>query len=354
MMGWQVIPSQCDVERDEEAPAAAVHRPLPCCGARRVAVASALLLSVAACWALMRRAPTSMVRATPEDSIFEEVDVIVHSALAVLEASVGETTEVKLVRPLNTTTSTTPAPLVSPASIDFSGAARWSLFCWLFTMPSGGEPELVRMELKHNVSLFRCDAWALYSIERFELDNGVYTTAVNASKSKVAKWGSWMNTANFIAAWQEILENGRYAQYAWTVKVDADSVFFPDRLQWHLQKVFGDDWEYDRAYVLNCNRVFGFVGPLEIVSSKAVAYYGEHEDECLKETKERDFGGEDGYYQKCWERLNTSSRKDYELIIDSFCGWGQCAGNTWTVTFHAFKKLEPWKACWSQATGLPI
>jgi len=42
---------------------------------------------------------------------------------------------------------------------------------------------------------------------------------------------SWLNTLVFIKAWQLVKWDGRYQKHDWTVKVDPDAVFFPERLR---------------------------------------------------------------------------------------------------------------------------
>ena len=39
--------------------------------------------------------------------------------------------------------------------------------------------------------------------------------------------GTWINTGLYTQAWKAIAVKGDYAEYDWTVKVDADAVFFP-------------------------------------------------------------------------------------------------------------------------------
>lgn len=156
-----------------------------------------------------------------------------------------------------------------------------------------------------------------------------------------------MNTLNFIQAWDAVIQDGRYRDRGWTVKVDADAVFFPQRLKLHLQQMY-KGVHPGRAFVKNCPKMFGFMGPLEIFSSEAVTFYGAKQDSCRDGI--RNFTGEDGFINYCMEALNTSHAEDFALLIDNFCGFGQCA-NRWVVAFHPYKDPTAWFRCWWESGG---
>jgi hypothetical protein len=50
------------------------------------------------------------------------------------------------------------------------------------------------------------------------------------------RWHTALNTDVFIAVWSEVCHQGDHRNHDWVVKVDPDSVFFPVRLRWLLQK----------------------------------------------------------------------------------------------------------------------
>ena len=77
--------------------------------------------------------------------------------------------------------------------------------------------ELARVR---RASIFGCEGHALY----------------HSSRSLFQKWKSTdettlVNTGSFVKVWDRIREDGLYALHDWTVKVDADCVFFPARLR---------------------------------------------------------------------------------------------------------------------------
>merc|ERR1712238_522172 len=58
-------------------------------------------------------------------------------------------------------------------------------------------------------------------------------TTAHCAKRK--ETGSWVNTGMFIQVWKAIGEANVYQNYDWVVKVDADAVFVPERLQERIQ-----------------------------------------------------------------------------------------------------------------------
>jgi len=60
---------------------------------------------------------------------------------------------------------------------------------------------------------------------------------------------------------------GKWSRNDFTIKVDPDCVFIPELLAPRLAG-YGT-WLGEKLYVLNSGKVFGFLGPLEIVSQYA-------------------------------------------------------------------------------------
>merc|ERR1712050_792410 len=53
----------------------------------------------------------------------------------------------------------------------------------------------------------------------------------NLSVKYGGKWNTALNTDIFIGVWNAVSLLGRYQYHDWTVKVDPDAVFFPERLR---------------------------------------------------------------------------------------------------------------------------
>ena len=111
----------------------------------------------------------------------------------------------------------------SPVAVDRTeggSAAGTSLFCFMAVLPGSSEEDLVELARVRRASIFGCEGHTLY----------------HSSRSLFHKWKSTdettlVNTGSFVKVWDRIREDGLYALHDWTVKVDADCVFFPARLR---------------------------------------------------------------------------------------------------------------------------
>ena len=73
--------------------------------------------------------------------------------------------------------------------------------------------------------------------------------------------GTWINTGMYKQVWKAISAEGEYYKYDWTVKVDADAVFKPEKLisRIHLMPI-----PQKGGFLVNCEKVkYGFFGNLE-------------------------------------------------------------------------------------------
>jgi hypothetical protein len=109
-----------------------------------------------------------------------------------------------------------------------------SLFCFTVVMwhnaPTEGfwdsEAALALNQKDQRKGIFQCDDHAFF--EGRPLNGGGD--------------GSIRNIDSFIYVWDVVRKDGRYAEYDWTIKVDADAVFFPDRLKLHLDAFLLDPY----------------------------------------------------------------------------------------------------------------
>merc|ERR1719323_148873 len=76
------------------------------------------------------------------------------------------------------------------------------------------------------------------------------------------RWGTALNTDVFIRLWGAVSEVGRFSYHAWTVKLDADAVFLPQRLRTLLRPIHPG-----ALYLNNCK--WGLHGPIEVMGSDA-------------------------------------------------------------------------------------
>jgi hypothetical protein len=113
-----------------------------------------------------------------------------------------------------------------------------SLFCFALMLPLGYEPTLLKAQLERGVGIFECDEFVVFSNETFVLskwgsEEKVLTMPIPGSLAVKygGKWDTALNTDIFIRVWNAVSLLGRYEFHDWTVKVDPDAVFFPNRLR---------------------------------------------------------------------------------------------------------------------------
>lgn len=174
-------------------------------------------------------------------------------------------------------------------------------------------------------------------------------------------WRSFANTDIFLAIWDEVFKKGTYARHDWTVKLDPDAVFLPDRLKIHLKSLGAPK---DTALFLkNINFKFGFMGALEILSTKAMDKYHEGKEQCAKFLGHE--GGEDFYMMSCLTALGVSHMRDDSLLNDKYAlgdaacrAAGTCTydvrdtspcNNQASVAFHPYKDVSVWNECHQRA-----
>jgi hypothetical protein len=224
-----------------------------------------------------------------------------------------------------------------------------SLFCWSYTQTSGYEWDTVCQQREHRFSIFNCNDWAVFTLEPKEIGPGAQSTAIYGPPAPVGTQPGGqliLNTDLFLRAWQKIKEGGQFKKNQWTVKVDVDAVFFPDRLRDHI-KWKGNPW-HTKAYFKNCQQFNSMQGPLEVYSQAAMdAFFGGF-DNC-KWSIHGNFG-EDIFMQHCMPMLGINPLIDWDLIADQYCGTlpytCACAGpETWKAALHPCKSTDTWLNC---------
>jgi len=137
--------------------------------------------------------------------------------------------------------------------------------------------------------------------------------------------------------WKEVFRLRRFRRHDWTVKVDADSVFFPSRLRYalliHNEAPGG-------VYLNNCK--LGMHGPLEVFSKNAVDAFQSGQQHCETHFNELCSGdcqwGEDMFVDQClWKVLGVKRVSNSNLLVEDHCeppvGWQACT-DTEKVVFH--------------------
>lgn len=191
---------------------------------------------------------------------------------------------------------------------------------------------MVKDHFAKHTSVFACGTWSVFS----DTDDlaPVPVKNIGSLQSKMGSWGSWCNTQVFLRAWDAVIKEGKYSTKAWTLKVDADTVFAPDRLRWHVQQMKPSEPWYLRSGNM-------MLGAIEVFSNAAVTVFAEkHGDVCIFGL---DSSGEDGYVDDCMQKMKVPSKTDWNLLrstrIPQDCGDGSA------VAFHPFKDVGSFTAC---------
>jgi len=237
---------------------------------------------------------------------------------------------------------------VEPLSASETPRQNPTLFCFVVVTKDGVVPpdvevgyeqQLVEAMRKAKASIFACDASATFE----------------GARTASADWRSINNTDVFARVWAEVKADGQYALHDWTVKVDADAVFFPGRLKQHLLDMRPRP---DTAiYLHNVHFSLHFMGALEAISKQAVDIFLEDMDECLEHIGND--GGEDIFTMQCLDALEVGHMDDFSLLEDKYSHPGPMDLNDIdpchtdaVVAIHPFKSVNSWMGCYKVAMGL--
>lgn len=218
------------------------------------------------------------------------------------------------------------------------------LYCFTLSLPFGREAALLRRQHQEGAGLFACDGFAVYSNESFGADEGLHVRTVQSSLrcETGGELRGPMNRGVFSAVWKQVLSDGRFWLYSWTVKVDPDTVFFPSRLRPMLHEYKDQlDVHQHGLYLNNCR--FGLRGAIEVFSSAAVQALGDGWRRCEEHFHDLCAGdcgwGEDLFADQCLSEV-LRVRREYAagLLVDKRCepleGWQSCQAES--VAFHPF------------------
>jgi len=233
-----------------------------------------------------------------------------------------------------------------------------SLFCFSLYMPSRYEGPIMRNQVKKNAGIFACDGYDVFAAEHDTLGttaDGVTVKAILIPKIKVgvSQDGTAGNTKLFMAVWDKVIAGGRFRNYDWTVKVDPDAVLLPWRLRTHMKPHIGKN-----VYIVNCNKFPGspnfpmMYGSLEIYSKTAMEAYAAGSRKCSEQLPWKSWG-EDYFMTHCMDYLHVGRVNDFSVIGDDTCTGANCADKN-VASFHPFKSLKSWEACWDTANGNPL
>mmetsp|Transcript_79691 Transcript_79691/g.165555 ORF Transcript_79691/g.165555 Transcript_79691/m.165555 type:complete len:653 (+) Transcript_79691:187-2145(+) len=218
----------------------------------------------------------------------------------------------------------------APKAKDGQVTQGTSLFCFSVVMWNEG-PTMQTMDPEGMVA----DHWKTNKHSILECEDYMFVDGLPT--------GSVHNIDSFTHAWTVVRDDGRWKKHDWTIKVDVDTVFLPERLRWHIQQ-----WalpQGGRAYVRNTAFKFHFLGAIEVLSREGLQLYYDRSWECDKHIGKQ--GGEDYWLLSCLEGIGLNYITDYALLNDKYAGHENC-NNDWSVAFHFYKSVRDWDACYAQ------
>jgi len=225
--------------------------------------------------------------------------------------------------------------LMPPAASQVAAQGR-SLYCFsvvTWEAPRSkpfwnSEAELATNWDKQGVHIRQCDA----------------SDIIDGHMTPTAEWGSFSNIDLFMEVWQKVKAIGRWADYDWTVKVDSDAVFFPNRLKDHLYNLRTP--KGSRVYLENIDYKFKFMGAIEIMTREALEHFLEVGHTCIRGDHA---GGEDSFMKGCLNGLGMDHQTDYQLLRDKYAAQDDPCTDGWIVAYHYYKKSHDWSTCYNEA-----
>mmetsp|Transcript_11366 Transcript_11366/g.21465 ORF Transcript_11366/g.21465 Transcript_11366/m.21465 type:complete len:472 (-) Transcript_11366:86-1501(-) len=231
-------------------------------------------------------------------------------------------------------------------------AARSQLFCWVLVVPWTNEVELLLLAEKLKAGFLQCDASEVFSDRKMHIGSMESIVVDVDLHCNVNKYTLTVeNTPIFKKVWRKVLDTGTWKHYEWTIKVDLDAMFLPDR----LRPLLNDPWVKGHAqtatglWLNNCWR--GLHGPIEVVSRRAMEVWDERWPQC--DAVAYKHPQEDVYLRVCMETIGVWRHDAWSLLAEDHCDrpdYQLCAGN-W-IAYHPFKEVEEWQGCYNRATGL--
>jgi len=230
-----------------------------------------------------------------------------------------------------------------------------SLYCFAVARPKFGEILLMDTQLNQRVGIFQCDSYSVFSNIRTAIANNetVVQTEVIDDSLEAPIGGILnmsLNTEIFLKVWRRIFEVQEYALHDWTIKVDPDAVFLPDRLR---RRVAREEAQITAqlqqgVYLNNCK--IGNHGPIEVISTHGMEVFRRGIDRCV----EKNYApvneiGEDVFTRRCWRHLGVTPLDDFDLLSEVNCFENPTPCFSGKAVFHPFKTKESFMRCLEEA-----
>lgn len=240
-----------------------------------------------------------------------------------------------------------------------------SLFCFALMMPTGYEPQMIAHQLRSGVGMFGCDAFAVYSNTTVKVPPGDVVETMQITAIPIGgtlevpiggKYQVRLNKDIFARVWNSIVKDGRPWYHDWTVKIDIDAVFLPERLRGILRTLqppnglAGADGG-DLVFLKNCH--YTLYGAIEVLSRGALWALHQRGDQVCSTGAAGAAKVEDRYINECLKQLGARKVEAYNVLNDAHChdpalnSPFPCYSGE--ASFHPFKDWDSWVNCYNQA-----
>jgi len=137
-------------------------------------------------------------------------------------------------------------------------SAGTSMFCFtLINTTAKHDADLMDTQKKRKAGIFGCDGYGVFKTHMWKID-----------------------VRSFTHMWDDVNKNGEWKKHDWTIKVDPDTVFLPDRLRTHLARLGAPI--NAALYVKYGNAWLGVTDAFHLYSKNAVQLYLQNQKECAK------------------------------------------------------------------------
>jgi len=268
-----------------------------------------------------------------------------------------------------------PSKTKPPKSV--KGNAKF--FCWAVMQTvqgkNGGfawnEEELIRAAIENKAGIFACDHYAVITDLKVNLntwaEHGFQLVPKHYKPvpGEIISWPvgkeketSQSNSGTFVKAWKAVIKSKVLNKVDWVVKADPDTVWFVDRVRWHLSwgSMFAQDQHgKGRHFVRNCWMYQRMQGPLELLSSDAVKDFVRSGMCGLTAGKK-----EDQVLDYCLLKRGADAKFDASMLTDGYCQAKDNmfdtkltdplgCNNAGVAAFHPLKSKDDWLDCMKAA-----
>lgn len=243
------------------------------------------------------------------------------------------------------------------------------LFCYAVVTPGSYEVELLQYQMQHRAGIFGCDSFVVFS-NVSELGLGLPVRSVIEGPMDVHHnafkqfRGDALNTPIFMPVWTWLAANNVSEGFDWTVKLDADSVFYAPLLR-HvtagpLPVSFPSCRRAARSDPLALTYWQDWLpGPIEAINAAGMRLILSRLSRCVARFPPGDYG-EDIWMQRCRaEAVNATEQVSCVPLGARLLQWEGVTpvGNIFdknvqcdlprgpSAALHAFKSLDEQRTC---------